>query len=125
MWAVIIIALVAGGMGIYAIRLNLRLRRRNEILTAKNAEIEIATRELMDKHAQIENVTAHKLQFFTNITHEIRTPLTLILNPLDSIVKREKDPEIQRNIWTIQRNARHLLNVVNQILDFRKIENNK
>lgn len=125
LWAVIIIALVAGGMGIYAIRLNLRLRRRNEILTAKNAEIEIATRELMDKHAQIENVTAHKLQFFTNITHEIRTPLTLILNPLDSIVKREKDPEIQRNIWTIQRNARHLLNVVNQILDFRKIENNK
>lgn len=120
LWAVIIIALVAGGMGIYAIRLNLRLRRRNEILTAKNAEIEIATRELMDKHAQIENVTAHKLQFFTNITHEIRTPLTLILNPLDSIVKREKDPEIQRNIWTIQRNARHLLNVVNQILDFRR-----
>ena len=119
------IALIAGGMGIYAIRLNLRLRRRNEILTAKNTEIEIATCELMDKHAQIENVTAHKLQFFTNITHEIRTPLTLILNPLDSIVKREKDPEIQRNIWTIQRNARHLLNVVNQILDFRKIENNK
>lgn len=125
LWAVIMIALIAGGMGIYAIRLNLRLRRRNEILTAKNTEIEIATCELMDKHAQIENVTAHKLQFFTNITHEIRTPLTLILNPLDSIVKREKDPEIQRNIWTIQRNARHLLNVVNQILDFRKIENNK
>ncbi len=125
LWAVIIVALVAGGMGIYALRLNMRLRRRNELLAAKNAEIEIATRELMDKHAQIENVTAHKLQFFTNITHEIRTPLTLILNPLDSIVKREKDPEIQRNIWTIQRNARHLLHVVNQILDFRKIENNK
>lgn len=125
LWAVIVVALVAGGMSVYAFRLNLRLRRRNEILTAKNAEIEAATRELMDKHAQIENVTAHKLQFFTNITHEIRTPLTLILNPLDSIVKREKDPEIQRNIWTIQRNARHLLRVVNQILDFRKIENNK
>lgn len=125
LWAVVIIALIAGGMSFYALRLNLRLRRRNEKLTAKNAEIEIATRELMAKHAQIENVTAHKLQFFTNITHEIRTPLTLILNPLDSIVKREKDPEIQRNIWTIQRNARHLLHVVNQILDFRKIENNK
>ena len=67
LWAVIMIALIAGGMGIYAIRLNLRLRRRNEILTAKNTEIEIATCELMDKHAQIENVTAHKLQFFTNI----------------------------------------------------------
>lgn len=125
LWAVIVVALAAAGTGIYAFILNLRLRRRNEILTAKNAEIETATRQLMDKHVQIENVTAHKLQFFTNITHEIRTPLTLILNPLDNIVKREKDPEIRRNIWTIQRNARHLLNVVNQILDFRKIENNK
>lgn len=125
LFGAVVAAVIIGGMGIYALRLNLRLRRRNESLSAKNREVETATRELMAKHAQIENVTARKLQFFTNITHEIRTPLTLILNPLDSIVKREKDPEIQRNIWTIQRNARHLLHVVNQILDFRKIENNK
>ena len=105
MWAVIIIALVAGGMGIYAIRLNLRLRRRNEILTAKNAEIEIATRELMDKHAQIENVTAHKLQFFTNITHEIRTPLTLIKGPLENIIlKKHLDPETHEDLNIMQHN---------------------
>lgn len=125
LWVVIVFACLVAAMGIYALQSYLKLRRRNEILNAKNAEIETATRQLMEKHAQIENITAQKLQFFTNITHEIRTPLTLILNPLDSIARSEKDPDIQRSIWTIQRNARHLLDVVNQILDFRKIENNK
>ncbi len=125
LWFVIAFACLMAVMGIYALKSYLSLRRRNETLCAKNAEIETATRQLMEKHAQIENITAQKLQFFTNITHEIRTPLTLILNPLDSIAKQEKDPDIQRCIWTIQRNARHLLEVVNQILDFRKIENNK
>lgn len=122
---VVAVAAVVAAMAVFALVLNIRLRRRNEVLARKNAEIERSTREMIEKHARIESVTADKLRFFTNITHEIRTPLTLILNPLDSIVKREKDPEIQRNIWTIQRNAMHLLRVVNQILDFRKIENNK
>ena len=123
LWAVIIIALIAGGMGIYAIRLNLRLRRRNEILTAKNTEIEIATRELMDKHAQIENVTAHKLQFFTNITHEIRTPLTLIVGQVETLLQVQTfTPNIYHKILGIYKNSLQLRELITELLDFRKQE---
>ena len=125
LWAVVAMAATVGFAGLYALRLNILLRRRNKILSAKNKEVEIATHNLMERHAQIENITASRLQLFTNITHEIRTPLTLILNPLDNILKKEKDQNIRHDIWIVQRNARHLLKIVNQILDIRKIENNK
>ncbi|MBP3483039.1 MAG: substrate-binding domain-containing protein [Alistipes sp.] len=104
---------------------NRRIHSKNRILAKRNDEIERHTEELVLKNARIESLTNQKLQFFTNLSHEVRTPLTLILNPLDKIAKSEQDPSIRRNIWTIQRNAKHLLKIVNQILDFRKIENNK
>lgn len=65
-----------------------------------------------------------KINFFTNITHEVRTPLTLIKGPLDRIlksgIKNSKDTE--NNLLIIRRNADRLLNLTNQLLDFRKTE---
>jgi len=109
----------------YSFIINKKIRKKNRHLEAHNREVEFKTNELILKNDQIENITDQKLHFFTNISHEIRTPLTLILNPLDKISRNEKDPSIRRDIWTIQRNAKHLLKMVNQLLDFRKIENNK
>lgn len=122
---VLVLAMAVIAVSLYALRLNIRLKRKNGILAAKNAEIEKATSDMLEKHAQIESRTAERLNFFTNITHEIRTPLTLILNPLDNILKKEKDLDLQHDIWIVQRNARHLLKIVNQILDLRKVENHK
>ena len=121
----IIILLASACIAVYSLLINRRIRRKNRQLSEKNESIEARTRELVIKNTQIENLTNQKLQFFTNLSHEVRTPLTLILNPLEKIAKKETDPLIQRDIWTIQRNAKHLLNIVNQILDFRKVENNK
>lgn len=104
---------------------NRKLVKRNKDLELKRIETESKTDELIARNAEIENLSNQKLQFFTNLSHEIRTPLTLIINPLDKMSKMEKDPVIRDNIWTLQRNAKHLLKIVNQILDFRKIENNK
>lgn len=98
---------------------------KNKKLLERNAEIEQKTNDLLAQNVQIELMANQKLQFFTNISHEIRTPLTLILNPLDKIEKTVKDYAIQKDIRTLRHNARHLLKIVNQILDFRKIENNK
>lgn len=98
---------------------------KNKKLLERNAEIEQKTNDLLAQNVQIELIANQKLQFFTNISHEIRTPLTLILNPLDKIEKAVKDPAIQKDVRTLRHNARHLLKIVNQILDFRKIENNK
>lgn len=64
-----------------------------------------------------------KLQFFMNVSHEFRTPLTLILNPVDKIISSYNDPHIVKNsAFVIQRSARKLLNLVNQLLDFRKMD---
>ncbi|MCR4569254.1 MAG: response regulator, partial [Bacteroidales bacterium] len=64
-----------------------------------------------------------KIQFFTNITHEIRTPLTLIKLPLDKIVSREDLPEDTKGeLLTMQANTNRLLTLTNQLLDMRKME---
>jgi signal transduction histidine kinase/ligand-binding sensor domain-containing protein/DNA-binding response OmpR family regulator len=63
-----------------------------------------------------------KIRFFTNVSHEFRTPLTLILTPLEKMLRQAKEPAQQQQYQLIQRNARRLLNLVNQLLDFRKLE---
>lgn len=66
-----------------------------------------------------------KLQFFTNISHEIRTPLTLIIGPLQDILSQELPAKVTQQLRIIKQNASRMLLLTNQILDFRKIQNNK
>jgi signal transduction histidine kinase/ligand-binding sensor domain-containing protein/DNA-binding response OmpR family regulator len=63
-----------------------------------------------------------KTKFFTNVSHEFRTPLSLIIAPLDKIIKHTADEEQVKQLNLVQRNAKRLLNLVNQLLDFRKME---
>ena len=63
-----------------------------------------------------------KIKFFTNISHEFRTPISLILSPLDKILQKTTDPEQQKLLLLVQRNSRRLLNLVNQLLDFRRMD---
>ncbi|WP_143961263.1 two-component regulator propeller domain-containing protein [Litoribacter populi] len=65
-----------------------------------------------------------KIEFFTNITHEIRTPLTLIKGPLEEIIKSKDEfsPEIQENLLIMDRNSTRLITLSNQLLDFRRTE---
>jgi DNA-binding response OmpR family regulator/nitrogen-specific signal transduction histidine kinase len=63
-----------------------------------------------------------KTKFFTNVSHEFRTPLSLIIAPLDRIIKQAADEEQKKQLGLVQRNAKRLLNLVNQLLDFRKME---
>ncbi|MDA3880816.1 MAG: response regulator [Prolixibacteraceae bacterium] len=67
-----------------------------------------------------------KLQFFTNISHEIKTPLTLIISPLERIHNYEMTKsEIREALKMVHKNARHLMTLVTQLLDYRKIEEGK
>ena len=73
-----------------------------------------------------QQVTDIKLRFFTNISHELRTPLTLIEGPLSYILKRnDLTHEVREQLQVVERNTHRMLRLVNQILDFRKIQNNK
>lgn len=63
-----------------------------------------------------------KIKFFTNVSHEFRTPLTLIITPIEKLLKQATGEDQKRQFELIQRNGKRLLNLVNQLLDFRKME---
>ena len=73
---------------------------------------------------QFEELAQMKLRFFTNISHELRTPLTLITSPLDKYARQGAMPD-SKVLRMMHRNSNRLLELVNQILDFRKLENNQ
>ncbi len=109
--AYIIYALFAAGLLLLWRRIMLeRMRMRFEVQQQR--------REAERAHS-IEQL---KTKFFTNVSHEFRTPLSLIIAPLDRIIKQIPDEEYKNQLNLVQRNAKRLLNLVNQLLDFRKIE---
>ena len=75
--------------------------------------------EYQRQHEQLEQI---KLRFYTNISHELRTPLTLILLPLESLLRELADETLRPKLETMHRNAQQLLSLVNNLLDFRKLE---
>ena len=72
--------------------------------------------------AKVHEMDMLKLKFFTNISHEFRTSLTLILTPLEKIIRTTENGQNREQLKLVQRNAKRLLNLVNQLLDFRKLE---
>jgi len=83
-----------------------------------NFKIEQERREAQQRH----EMDMLKIKLFTNVSHEFKTPISLILSPIENLLK-EIENENQRNtLLLIQRNARRLLNLVNQLLDFRRLE---
>ncbi|MBC9914544.1 response regulator [Chitinophaga varians] len=110
-FAFAIYLLITAGLLLLARRITLdRIRMRYEV--------EQQRRETERAHA-IEQV---KTKFFTNVSHELRTPLSLIISPLDSIIRNTRDETQQKQLGLVLRNAKRLLNLVNQLLDFRKME---
>ena len=95
-------------LSIYAFYINRKMRQAN--------------RKLISLNAEMKEVTAQKLQFFTNVSHEVRTPLSLILAPLDRLIVSLRESPYASDLRLIQKNANRLLRVINQILDFRKVE---
>lgn len=121
----IIMLLMIGliSLSVYVFFINRKVRIKNRELHAINKKEEEQRRKLISLNAEIEQVTASKLQFFTNISHEVRTPLTLILGPLDKLLNLLHDSPYISDLELIHKNAGRLLRVINQILDFRKVEN--
>ncbi|MFC4676336.1 substrate-binding domain-containing protein [Dysgonomonas termitidis] len=110
----------------YVMYMNLKIKNKNRELHDKNLLVETQKQELSVKNEQIENISNQKLQFFTNISHEIRTPITLIVGPINKIIRSNKiDVSLREDIILMKRNVDRLYRIVNQILDFRRIDNNK
>lgn len=72
-----------------------------------------------------ERINDEKIKFFMNISHELRSPLTLVLGPLESMLREPHDPVTTSRLQIMHRNARRMLNLINQLLDIRKIDKGK
>lgn len=113
-------------LALYVIHIFRKVQRKNHELKHTNMQVEQQREELAIANRKIEQATTRKLQFFTNVSHEIKTPLTLILGPLNKLSKElPPDSPIVDDIHIIKKNADRLKRVVSQLLDFRKVESNK
>jgi signal transduction histidine kinase/DNA-binding response OmpR family regulator len=83
------------------------------------------TAQVQKQADQLQELDHVKSRFFINLTHEFRTPLTLILGPAKQILSRTADQQIQADVNTISRNADKLLQLINQLLDLSKLEAGK
>ena len=79
-------------------------------------------RQEMLEHIHSEQINEAKLQFFINISHEIRTPMSLIISPLEKLIRADNDSERQKTYSLIHRNANRILQLINQLMDIRKID---
>ena len=107
LYTILVIAIVYVVFRFYHNRINEKHQRKIELLAHKTEK----------------ELYQNKIEFFTNIAHEIRTPLTLIQGPMENIMNHaDKVPEIKNNLRIMERNTNRLLDISNQLLDFRKIE---
>ena len=114
---------ILGGIAFFALRNNRRINRR---LAGQNEEILLQRNQLIEMTAKAKEATDAKFNFFTNISHEFRTPLTLILGPLEDVLASPKlHFTIKHNLQLVQKSALRLMRLINQLMDFRKIEENK
>ena len=119
----LVLAIVFGGLAFYSLMEN---RKITKSLEAKNQEILFQRNQLIEMSAMAEAATEAKLNFFTNISHEFRTPLTLILSPIEDMMRNEKASAADgKNLKLIHKNVYRLLRLINQLIDYRKIEYDK
>ena len=116
----LVLALTFGGLAFYSLKEN---RKINKKLQLQNLEISDQKNQLVEMSAKAQAANEAKVNFFTNISHEFRTPLMLILGPLEELLSNVKNQHsTNQSLTLIQKNALRLLRLVNQLIDFRKIE---
>ncbi|MDA3893105.1 MAG: response regulator [Salinivirgaceae bacterium] len=98
------------------------LARRNVIAKERNKYLK---EEAIKESERQQELNVLKTRFFTNVSHEFRTPLTLILTPLEKLLKTNIEVGTRKHLELMNQNAKRLLLLVNQLLDFRKAEANK
>lgn len=77
------------------------------------------------KNRREEELYEAKIRYFMDISHELRSPVTLMLNPVETLLKQQNTPETTSQLLTMRRNGQRVLNLVDQLLDLRKIEKGK
>lgn len=113
-WAYLLYGAVLGGLFYFFRR---QIIRREQVRMQLQVERQEAQR--------IRELDEMKTRFFTNVSHEFRTPISLIMIPIQRLIKETPVGELKNQFELIHRNARRLLNMVNELLDFRRLQENE
>ncbi|ERM84564.1 hypothetical protein P872_24405 [Rhodonellum psychrophilum GCM71 = DSM 17998] len=97
----------------------------NRELQRKNKEVNEQKEKVLSFSKKAEEATRYKLEFFTNISHDFRTPLTLIQGPIEELIHRKDAAPFRNDLLMVRKNTFRLLRLVNQLMDFRKIDSGK
>jgi len=117
-YAYIFYVLLALGVLLYIRYLSLQKWKKKFAREQEQLKIEQERREV----ERIRELDRLKIKFLTNLSHEFRTPISLILGPVESLLQREVNGHDSKQLLLVKHNAKRLLNLVNQLLDFRKME---
>lgn len=126
LYACILILVLTAILLVFVVRAFWIKNRMNTELSKQKAQLETQRDQLIDLSRQLEEATHAKLSFFTNVSHDFRTPLTLIADPINQLMESNHcTPQEQTLLNVVHKNVTILLRLINQILDFRKFENGK
>ncbi|GAA4807191.1 substrate-binding domain-containing protein [Olivibacter ginsenosidimutans] len=119
----LVLAIIFAGIAIYSLKSNWE---KNKHLEEQNAEIRKQQQQLIDMSEQVKEVSAAKTNFFTNISHEFKTPLTLILAPVEDLLKEPSLPPAHKeHLLRIKRNGLRLMNLVSELIDIQRLAQEK
>lgn len=117
------LTLIFGGVLFYYLQENKKINKK---LEQQKEEISNQRNQLIELMDRVKEANDARVNFFTNISHELRTPLTLIMAPLeDAMASPKLHFAVKNNLEFIRRNTMRLLRLINQLMDFRKIEEGK
>ena len=126
LYACLIILLLFAALLAIIVRAYWTKNRMNMKLSRQKKKLEEQRDQLISLSKQLEEATHAKLVFFTNVSHDFRTPLTLVADPVEQLLEdKALTPRQQSLLKVVHKNVHILLRLVNQILDFRKYENDK
>ena len=126
LYACIVILVLVGILLVIMVRAFWTKNRLNAELSRQKQQLEEQRDQLITLSRQLEDATHAKLAFFTNVSHDFRTPLTLIADPVDQLSQSHNLDKHERFLLNIiHKNVTVLLRLVNQVLDFRKFEDGK
>ncbi|MDE6702320.1 MAG: substrate-binding domain-containing protein [Muribaculaceae bacterium] len=126
LYAAIAFTLILFGLAFALLRAYWQRRQSQEKLAAQNKELEKQRDRVIALNEQLREVTQSKLMFFTNVSHDLRTPLTLISGPIEQLAEAQNLTSDQNAMARLaKKNVKVLMRLINQILDFRKYENGK
>jgi signal transduction histidine kinase/ligand-binding sensor domain-containing protein/DNA-binding response OmpR family regulator len=115
--------LLSIGLGLMYIRLKgIKKLKQAFALQQERAAAQQLLNQERDKATHMREIDHLKIKFLTNLSHEFRTPISLIIGPIDNLLAKVTEPDLNEQLGLIKRNGRRLLNLVNQLLDFRKME---